>query len=175
MRIWVVRGRSASGDLTPAEEVDRGSSASARDDQWIPALAAIDPAQGGSPGGPAPGFGFAIPGQVAADLAAQIVRSGHVTDSHRAALGVGVPGLVDASGNPVGVGVVGVTPGGAAAAAGIRAGDVITALAGKPTPSPSALSEVLAGLSVGQHVALTVQTPGAPSRQVPVTLGELST
>lgn len=139
----------------------------------IPTLAAIDPAQGGSAGSVAPGIGFAIPGRVAADLAGQLVRSGHVTDSHRAALGVEVTGLVNASGDPVGVGVISVRPGGAAAAAGVRAGDVITDLAGKPTPSPSALSEVLAGLSVGQRVPLTVQAPGAEPRHLQITLGQL--
>jgi S1-C subfamily serine protease len=48
----------------------------------IPTLAATDPELGGS----APGIGFAIPGNLAADIAGQIVAHGKVVDSHRAFL-----------------------------------------------------------------------------------------
>jgi len=53
----------------------------------IPTLAAIDPELGG---GSAPGIGFAIPSNLARDIAGQIVANGKVVDSRRAFLGIHV-------------------------------------------------------------------------------------
>ena len=50
----------------------------------IPTLAATDQQLGGA----APGIGFAIPSNIVTDIAGQIIKTGHVTYSHRAALGV---------------------------------------------------------------------------------------
>ena len=50
----------------------------------IPTLAATDPELGGA----APGIGFAIPSNLVKDIATQIIRFGHVVNSHRAYLGV---------------------------------------------------------------------------------------
>ena len=50
----------------------------------IPTLAATDQQLGGA----APGIGFAIPANIVTDIAGQIIKTGHVTNSHRAALGV---------------------------------------------------------------------------------------
>ena len=52
----------------------------------IPTLAATDQQLGGA----APGIGFAIPSNIVTDIAGQIIKTGHVTNSHRAALGVRV-------------------------------------------------------------------------------------
>jgi S1-C subfamily serine protease len=122
----------------------------------IPTLAAIDPeiGQGGSA---APGIGFAIPSNVVTDIAGQLVRTGKVTNSHRAALGVAIVGVVDNAGEPVGVGVRSVEVGGAADQAGLKAGDIITALAGHQVPTPTALRTALAELDAGQTVSITVQ------------------
>jgi putative serine protease PepD len=46
----------------------------------IPTLAAQNPQAGGT----APGIGFAIPSNVAKDIAAQLIQNGRVTNSHRA-------------------------------------------------------------------------------------------
>ncbi len=51
----------------------------------IPTLAATDPELGGTA---APGIGFAIPSNLVRDIATQIIRFGHVVNSHRAYLGV---------------------------------------------------------------------------------------
>src|SRR5436190_16753943 len=51
----------------------------------IPTLAATDPELGGTA---APGIGFAIPSNLVKDIATQIIRFGHVVNSHRAYLGV---------------------------------------------------------------------------------------
>jgi putative serine protease PepD len=75
----------------------------------IPTLAATDPELGGS----APGIGFAIPSNLVADIAGQIVAHGKVVDSNRAFLGIR-GGETDGNGVLVGA----VTLGGAAAKAG---------------------------------------------------------
>jgi S1-C subfamily serine protease len=135
----------------------------------IPTLAATDQQLGGA----APGIGFAIPSNVVTDIAGQIIKSGHVTASHRAALGVTVETLTGANGQPAGVGVVEVTPGGPAARAGLQAGDVITAVNGTATPDTETLTVVLAGLRPGQQVPVSVTKPDGSTATVRVTLGQL--
>jgi putative serine protease PepD len=129
----------------------------------IPTLAATDPQLGG---GSAPGIGFAIPSNLVKDIAGQIVARGKVVDSHRAFLGIRVG---DTSGN--GVIVDTVTPGGAAANAGIRAGDVIVSVDGQPTPTTGALTAVLAELKPGKNVPIVVKHQDRAKATVRVTLG----
>jgi S1-C subfamily serine protease len=137
----------------------------------VPTLAAISPQTGGSA---APGIGFAIPSNVVTDIAGQLVANGgHVPNSRRAALGIGAVTVVDQNGQPAGVAVGSVVPGGPAAAAGIKPGDVITAVNNTPVQSSAELSEVLAGLSPGQAVPVTVVDPQGKTTSVTVTLGQL--
>jgi Trypsin-like serine proteases, typically periplasmic, contain C-terminal PDZ domain len=98
----------------------------------IPTLAATDQQLGG---GAAPGIGFAISSDIVKDVAGQLVAHGKVTISHRAALGVEVTTVSGPSGQPAGVGIVAVRSGGAAVHAGLKAGDVITAVDNQPTPT----------------------------------------
>ncbi|MFK8912077.1 S1C family serine protease, partial [Streptomyces sp. YS-3] len=77
----------------------------------IPTLAATDPDMGGSA---APGIGFAIPVSMVRTVADQIIKSGKVTDSGRAALGVTGRTVVDSGYRPAGVAIVEVKRGGAA-------------------------------------------------------------
>jgi len=131
----------------------------------IPTLAARDPALGGA----APGIGFAIPSNTAKEIARQFVENGKVVSSHRAYLGVqsakvqGAPGVL----------VYSVEEGGPAAQAGIKPGELILEIDGKPTPDPAALAAVLAELQPGQTVKVIVLDPDASTREVSVTLGEL--
>jgi S1-C subfamily serine protease len=81
---------------------------------------------------------------------------------------------VDSLGNPVGVIVASVVPGGPAARAGITADDVITMVNGQPTRTLSDLQDILAGLQPGQQATLTVVTPAGTTRKVTVTLGNLT-
>ncbi len=111
----------------------------------IPTLAATDQQVGG---GAAPGIGFAISSSIVKDVADQIVAHGKVTVSHRAALDVTITSVTNQTGTPEGVGIVSVQAGGAAAAAGLKAGDVITAVNGTTTPTVQALSAVLANLGL---------------------------
>lgn len=129
----------------------------------IPTLGARDPQLGGI----ASGIGFAIPGNDVLDYAAQIIRHGHVVDTHRAYLGIEIGETT------TGVFVGAVTAGGPASKAGLRAGDLITALDGKRTQSANALSVVLAAKRPGQMVTVTITRQSGTTSKVKVTLGEL--
>ena len=131
----------------------------------IPTLAATDPQLGG---GSAPGIGFAIPSNLAKDIAGQIVANGKVVNSHRAYLGVRVG---ETNGNGVIVGTV--TPGAAAANAGIKAGDVIVSLNGTASPTTSVLSGLLAQLKPGLKTSVVLKHQDGAKSTVQVTLGTL--
>ncbi|MFE2098905.1 MULTISPECIES: S1C family serine protease [unclassified Streptomyces] len=135
----------------------------------IPTLAATDP---NLSGGAAPGIGFAIPASMVRTVADQIIRSGKVVDSGRAALGVSARTVLDDSYQPAGAAVVAVSSGGAAGRAGLRAGDVITRLGRAPVTTTTELSEALAALRPGQKTTVTYQRDGV-EKTVEVTLGEV--
>jgi len=132
----------------------------------IPTLAALSPGTQA----PAPGIGFAISSNRAKVIADQLVATGRVTNSQRAYLGIST----GATSGGQGVLVLQVAPGGPAAQAGIQVGSLITSVAGKPTPTPTDLAEVLATQKPGQSVPVTVVPPNASTKTtVSVTLGEL--
>jgi S1-C subfamily serine protease len=131
----------------------------------IPTLAALDPQLGGAQ---APGIGFAIPSNVAKRIADQLISKGHVVKSGRAYLGVRVATIVGG-----GVLVSAIVPGGPAAKAGIKPGDVILEVNGQPTPTADVLVSVLADLHPGQQVPVKLVRHGKEVT-VTVTLGELS-
>ena len=135
----------------------------------IPTLAATDPELGGT----APGIGFAIPSDTVTRIAGQLISTGKVTNSGRAALGIVAETVANGLGQPAGVGVVSVKAGGGAARAGIRAGDIIVAVAGRPTPSATQLTTVLAAHKPGDQVPVRVRHNGS-TRTVQVTLGSLT-
>jgi putative serine protease PepD len=135
----------------------------------IPTLAATDQQLGGA----APGIGFAIPSNIVTDIAGQIIKTGHVTNSHRAALGVQVQTVTGPTGQPAGAGIAAVTPGGPAATAGLQPGDVITKVNGTATPDTETLAAVLAGLRPGQQVPVTITKADDTTSTVQVTLGQL--
>ncbi|HZE00541.1 MAG TPA: trypsin-like peptidase domain-containing protein [Pseudonocardiaceae bacterium] len=140
----------------------------------VPTLAALEPQSDGL-GGAAPGLGFAIPSNIVTDIAGQLVaHNGHVVNSHRAELGVRVVTVVDPTGQPGGMGVVSVVPGGPAAAAGIQPGEVITAMNNTPVHDASDLAQTLAGLDPGQKVDVNLTTAQGATRTVTVTLGQLA-
>jgi putative serine protease PepD len=128
----------------------------------IPTLAATDPELGGS----APGIGFAIPGNLAKDIARQIVTNGKVVNYQRAYLGFKVG---ETSGNGLYVGSV--SAGGPAANGGIDAGDVIVSVDGHATSTINVLSSVLAGLKPGQQVSVVVKNQDGRKATLQVTLG----
>ncbi|WP_344905731.1 S1C family serine protease [Actinomadura meridiana] len=136
----------------------------------VPTAGASDP----SIGGPAAGIGFATPSDTVKRIVPQLIQSGKVSNSGRAALGVTVRTIVDPeSGRRSAVAVVEVQRGSGAAKAGIQAGDLILSVNGTATPDQSALSSVLASLKPGDTVKVEAQKPDGSKKQVQVTLGEL--
>ena len=129
----------------------------------IPTLAANDPQLGGQA---ATGIGFAIPANDVRDYANQIVQHGHVVDTHRAYLGIRI-GETNA-----GVYVNDVTSGGPAAKAGLKVGDVITAVDGKQTLSTDLLGAALASKKPGQTVQLSIVEQNGSKKTASVTLGQ---
>ncbi|MGW2601721.1 S1C family serine protease [Streptomyces klenkii] len=135
----------------------------------IPTLAATDPELGQ---GAAPGIGFAIPAATVRTVAGQIVKSGRVTDSGRAALGVTARTIVGPDFTPAGVEVVSVNQNGPADRAGLRAGDVLTRVGTTDITTMQSLSEALAGLRPGDRTDVSYDRNGA-ARTTTVTLGEM--
>ncbi|MFJ4896445.1 S1C family serine protease [Streptomyces sp. NPDC088727] len=135
----------------------------------IPTLAAADPQLGGSA---APGIGFAIPVSMVKTVADQIIKTGKVTDSGRAALDITGRTVVDNSYKPAGVALVSVSKGGAAEKAGLRVGDIITKIGSTPVTTITSLSEALASDKPGQKVTVTYQRSEA-EKTAQVTLGEI--
>jgi putative serine protease PepD len=136
----------------------------------IPTAAARDPEAGA-----APGIGFAIPSNTATSIAKQIIDTGKVTNSGRASLNITATTVATQQGEEAGVGIISATSGGAAARAGLQAGDVITDLGGQQTPNVATLNALLATLKPGQQVQVKYLRSGAttPSTAT-VTLGDLS-
>jgi S1-C subfamily serine protease len=135
----------------------------------IPTLAATEP---GVSGGAAPGIGFAIPVSMVKTVADQIIKNGKVTDSGRAALGITGRTVLGDDFQPAGVAVVSTTKGGAAAGAGIRAGDIITKLGDAEVTTITSLSTALAGETPGHRVRVTYTRQGT-TKTVQVKLGQM--
>jgi len=108
------------------------------------------------------GLSGAIPGNLVRRVAEQIIKSGRVT---RAWIGIGVQPLLRSSGRASGVLVSESIPGTPAAAAGIRPGDIITRVGGKPVEvrfkeELPPFNLMMMGLPVGEPVALTLLREG---------------
>lgn len=79
--------------------------------------------------------------------------------SRRAMLGINLGGTDEAGG---GVRVNGVSPGGPAAEAGVKAGDVIVAIEGRKVATGRELVKVMEDVEPGQKVALEMRRDGKP-------------
>jgi serine protease Do len=122
------------------------------------------------------GIGFAIPSNMAKTVMGQLIEKGKV---RRGQLGIAVQpvtsdiaaslGLKEARG----VLVNSVLPGGAAEKAGIRTGDVITAVNGTPVDDPNSFRNRIATTPPGTEVTLTIVRDGK-EQQVRANLGELT-
>ena len=140
----------------------------------IPTLVAIDPEFRT----PANGVGFAVPSNRVKFIAPQLIQYGKVIHSGRAALQASVAtvdSLVAAqAGLSVdhGVLIVNTTPKGAAANAGLRAGDVITQINNQPIANVSDLGDALLSYDPGATVTVNM-VRGTQQQQIKVKLGEL--
>ncbi|WP_031063299.1 S1C family serine protease [Streptomyces sp. NRRL WC-3742] len=137
----------------------------------INTLAATEPQTNG---GAAPGIGFAIPASTITSIADQLIKQGKVTNTGRAALGIVARSSFNQQFQPAGAVIVSVTQGGAAAGAGLQAGDVITKIGDTPVDSLNALTTALASLTPGSKVTVTYTRDGK-DQTADVTLGTLET
>jgi putative serine protease PepD len=110
----------------------------------IPTLAAEDPQMGGA----ADGIGFAISSDTVQSIAKQLIAHGSV--GRQPWLGLELATV------PEGVIVAGVAGDGPAADSGLRAGDVIESIAGRPARSVDDVAQVLASEKPGSKIAIDV-------------------
>jgi len=120
------------------------------------------------------GIGFAIPANMMKTVMAQLEKYGEVK---RGVLGVNIqtltPDIAESMelGNVQGALVSQVVEGSAAEKAGIRAGDIVTAVNGKPVKDAAGLRNSIGLLSVGDRVDVALLRDGKP-RRVTAVIGE---
>jgi len=137
----------------------------------IPTLAARLPDGGGA----APGIGFAIPSDTVRNIAGQLIKDGKVTKSDRASLGITAEDAETTSGQSAGVAVVSVSPGSAAASAGVQPGDIIVGLNNQQTATLQHLQTAVAQYPPGTKVTIHYTRDGSATvRSGTGTLGTLS-
>src|SRR5689334_3022538 len=129
-----------------------------------------------SPSGGSIGLGFAIPSNMARTVMEQLINNGKV---RRGQLGIVVLKIPSEEAAKLGItqgpGVVvyQVQSGSAADRAGLRQGDVITALNGTAVTDPNPFRNMIAGIAPGTEVTLTIKRGGS-EQQVRATLGEFT-
>jgi Do/DeqQ family serine protease len=127
-----------------------------------------------SPSGGSIGLGFAIPSNMARSVMDQLIKTGKV---RRGQLGIVVLPIPSEEASQLGVkqgpGVVvyQVQGGSGADRAGLKQGDIITALNGQGVTDPNSFRNAIASTSPGTEITLTVKRGGS-EQQVRATLGE---
>ncbi|MBX9708272.1 MAG: Do family serine endopeptidase [Caulobacteraceae bacterium] len=117
-----------------------------------------------SPTGGSVGIGFAIPASIAKSVTDRLMRGETI---QRGYLGVQISNLLDEYREPLGLSedqegayVAEVTPGGPAAQAGLREGDIVVALNGQAIDSSSALTRRVGQASPGDNLRLEIIREG---------------
>ncbi len=120
------------------------------------------------------GIGFAIPINLAANIMTSLIATGTVTRGYLGVTTEPVTGdLAEQFGLPrdtKGVIITDVTDGGPAQKAGLKSGDVVTAVDGKPVSTLEQLRLLVAEFAPKTKITLTVMRDGK-STSLPVTLG----
>jgi S1-C subfamily serine protease len=129
----------------------------------IPTLASLAPGLGR-----ADGVGFAISSNTAKRIAQQLADQGRVVDTGRAYLGVELRSVVGG-----GVLIVGVQPGGPADDAGIKPGELLLKIDGRPVTSVDDVAIAVASHKPGDHVSVEVRSQAGETAKKEITLGEL--
>jgi serine protease Do len=116
-----------------------------------------------SPSGSFSGMGFAIPSQIAQPITEKLIRSGKV---EHARMGVSISDVTPENAKffdmkkAEGALITQVQPDSPAASAGLKTGDVITAINGKPVPGASELQMAVGLMSPGEKANLTIARNG---------------
>jgi putative serine protease PepD len=116
------------------------------------------------------GVGFAIPSNTASRIAQEIIENGSAT---RAFLGVSARTATGNDNSDIGTGaeIVSVEADSAASAAGLREGDVVTAVGDRAVTTSAELTAAVRSSAPGDEVSLTVRRDGETAT-VDVTLGQ---
>ena len=112
------------------------------------------------------GLGFAIPINQARKTADQLIKNGKATYP---VMGISVDMNFSGDGAMIAKNAQAILPGGPAAKAGLKAGDIITAIDGRPITSPEELIVTIRSLSVGDSVTVTYKR-GSESKSTTLTL-----
>ena len=173
-------GGSVSAGIISAEGRDLGSGPF---DNFIQIDAPINPGNSGgpvfnmagqvigvtstiiSPTGASVGIGFAIPSDTVGPIVTQLIANGEI---QRGWLGVAV------TDGGEGVSVAGLDPDSPAGRAGIRIGDVLTAVAGERIETPNGLIRAVAAVAPGHNVRIGVRRQGH-DMEIAVTVGRRPT
>jgi putative serine protease PepD len=137
----------------------------------IPSAGASVPSSSGESNGGSIGLGFAIPVNLAMTIADDIIATGSVTHAYFGLGAVPIPSSAAAqAGVPEGLYIQTVAPGGPAAKAGLRTGDVITKIDGAPATSTVQLQELTVTKKPGGTVPVEYWRDGQ-SAMATITLG----
>lgn len=120
-----------------------------------------------SPSGGSVGIGFAIPSNLVSRSVTQLRSHGSI---ERGWLGVSVENVGTQTGRKGTVAIAGVAPGGPALRAGLRTGDQVVAVDGRPVESTTGLIRAVAEKPPGTTVDVTVRRNGR-EMTMPVTVG----
>ncbi len=136
------------------------------------AIASAGSSSGGQSG--SIGVGFAIPANLAQRIAGELIATGKATHG---LLGASVADVTEdttqTNSTVVGASIVELTSGGAASAAGLAVGDIITGINGLPVTGKTDLTAQVRALAAGSKATLNYVRDGKPAT-VDVTLGSLS-
>jgi len=179
-------GGSVTAGIISARGRDIGASAF---DDFLQIDAPINPGNSGGPvfntdgqvvgvntaivspnGGGSVGIGFAVPSELASKIAAELRDKGRI---ERGWLGVSVqdlPGPDTGTKRTPGVAIAGIDRAGPAARAGMRAGDVVTAVNGMAVDTARGLIRAVAATPPGNSVKLAVRRQGR-DMEMAVTVG----
>jgi putative serine protease PepD len=128
----------------------------------VPTAGAAIPSPSGESAGGSIGLGFAIPVNLATKVADEIITTGGVT---HAFIGISAEPLTASatgqSGEAQGLRIAAVVPGGPAASAGLRAGDIITTIDGDTATSTDQLMAVTLTKRAGDQVEIGYDRGGA--------------
>lgn len=140
----------------------------------IPSAGATVPnSEGGSSAGNI-GLGFAIPINLAKTVSDELITSGHATHSFFGLVAQPVRAQGDVNGPVKGLLVTEAIPGGPAASAGLRTGDLITQVAGTPATDTVQLMAIALTKRPGNKVDITYERDGHSSTAT-LTLGHQPT
>jgi putative serine protease PepD len=154
-------GATIGGAIQTDASINRGNSGGpliGTDGKVVGVNAQIESDSGGNDG-----VGFAIPSDTVRTVAAALIAGETVAHPQ---LGVQIE-----DGSSGGVKLAAVTAGGAAAAAGLKAGDTITAIDGTAVGDADALASLIAAHQPGDRLKVTYRRAGDAAQTVTATLG----